>query len=225
MKIIPLAVVLVSLPLWAASPTDAVMPTKELLAATAPAKFDVKFETTKGNFVVHSEREWAPLGVDRFYALVRCGYYNGAILYRVGPTMSFKGGRTVQWGLHGDPKVNQAWAGQTIKDEPAKRPHVRGSLNFARGEPHTRSVELAIILTASPEIDTVNYLGVVGFPSIGEITAGLEVAESFNAKYGNEPNGRSEKIAAEGSAFLDREYPGLDRIVSARIIAATSAAK
>jgi peptidyl-prolyl cis-trans isomerase A (cyclophilin A) len=201
------------------------MPTKELLATTAPAKFDVEFETTKGKFTVHSEREWAPRGVDRFFALVKCGYYDGAILYRVGPTMSFKGGRVVQWGLHRDPKVNQAWANRTIKDEPAKRPHVRGSLNFARGEPNTRSVELAIGLTASPQLDTVDYMGVVGFPSIGEITAGIEVADSFNAKYGNEPNEHSERIAAEGAAFLEREYPGLDRIISARVLEAKAVAK
>ena len=199
-------------------PIEQVLPSKELLATVAPARFDVVFETTKGNFTVHAEREWSPLGVDRFFALVRSGYYNGAILYRVGPTQTFKGGRVVQWGLHGDPRVNKAWDGVTIKDEPATHPHVRGSLSFARGGPETRSVELAIFLTANPEADTIVANGVTGFPTIGEITEGIEVADSFFDKYGNEPNEHSDQIAAEGSAYLDRVYPGLDRILSARVV-------
>ncbi len=194
-----------------------VLPTKALLATTAPDSFVVVFETTKGNVALKAHRAWSPLGVDRLYQLASSGYYNGAVIYRVGPTASYKGGWVVQFGLSSDPRVNAAWEGQTITDEPVRRGARRGSVNFARGGPNTRGVEIAFNLTPNTALDTVHYEGVVGFPAIADIVEGIEVADAFNRTYGNAPNAHADSIFAKGRAYLDRAYPGLDRITAVRV--------
>lgn len=192
------------------------LPTDLPLAAAGPDSFTAEFRTTKGSFVMKARRPWAPLGADRLYHLVRGGYFDGLVIYRVGETKSVKGGRVVQFGASGDTAVARAWEKTGIADEPVVRPHRRGSVNFARGGPATRTVEVAITTNEAAPLDTVNYNGVTGFPSIAEVEKGLDMLDRLEGKYGNAPI-ESDSLSIGGGAWLDRRFPGLDRIVSARV--------
>ncbi len=161
-------------------------------------------------------RAWGPRGVDRLYRLVKGGYYDGLVIYRVGPTKSAPGGLVVQFGSANDTAAIHAWERDTIPDEPVVRPHRRGSVCFARGGPNTRSVELAITTNAATALDTVRYLGVTGFPSIAEVGQGLDVLDRLESKYGNAPI-ESDSLSIGGGAWLDHAFPGLDRIRRARV--------
>lgn len=199
-----------------ATDTHRVMPSDLPLSAAAPDSFVARFETTKGAFAMKARRVWSPRGADRLYHLVQGGYFDGLVVYRVGPTVSVKGGRVVQFGQSGDTAVAHAWDRAKIADEPVVRPHRRGSVNFARGGPNTRTVEIAITTNQAAPLDTVNYLGVTGFPSVAEVEQGLDVLDRLNGKYGNAPI-ENDSLSILGGAYLDRVFPGLDRIKSARI--------
>ena len=198
------------------SHSTAVLPRDLPLQAPAPDSFVAEFLTTKGAFSMKARRAWSPLGVDRLYHLVQGGYFNGLTIYRVGPTISVKGGRVVQFGTSGDTLVARAWERATIADEPVVRLHRRGSVNFARGGPDTRTVEIAITTNEAAPLDTVNYMGVVGFPSIAEVERGLDVLDRLNGRYGNAPI-ENDSLSFLGGAYLERVFPGLDRIETARV--------
>ena len=193
------------------------LPSDLPLAAAGPDSFTAEFRTTRGAFTMKARRSWAPLGSDRLYHLVAGGYFDGLVIYRVGETKSVKGGRVVQFGTSGDTAVARAWEKTGIADEPVLRPHRRGSVNFARGGPGTRTVEVAITTNEAAPLDTVNYEGVTGFPSVAEVEKGLDVLDRLEGKYGNAPI-ESDSLSIVGGAWLDRRFPGLDRIVSARVM-------
>ena len=197
-------------------PPRPVLPTDLPLTSAAPDSFLAEFRTTKGNFTMKARRAWAPLGADRLYHLVKGGYFNGLTIYRVGPTLSVKGGRVVQFGQSGDTAIARAWEKATFADEPVVRPHRRGSVNFARGGPNSRSVEIAITTNEAAALDTVGYMGVVGFPSIAEVEQGMGVLDRLNGQYGNAPI-ENDSLSILGGEYLDRVFPGLDRIRSARV--------
>lgn len=186
------------------------------LAEKSPDSFLVKFNTTKGSFTMKARRSWSPLGSDRFYLLVKNGFYNGNVIYRVAPTKSYEGGFLVQFGIANSIALNKAWETATIADEPVIRPHQAGAVNYARGGPNTRSVELAITVTPCLELDTVSYFGVKGFPTFALVEKGMDVVRSFNGQYGNSVFDHEDSLQ-QGRAYLDRVYPGLDRIINARI--------
>jgi len=186
------------------------------LATAGPDSFLATFRTTKGPFTLKAVRAWSPLGVDRLYHLVHGGYYDGVVIYRVGETKSVRGGRVVQFGTSRDTLVSRAWDGVTIDDEPVVHPHRPGAAGFARGGPHTRGVELAIATNAVPALDTVRYQGVTGFPVLAEVVSGMPVLARLEGRWGNAPL-ESDSLSRLGGAWLDRRFPGLDRIVSASI--------
>lgn len=193
------------------------LPSEINLSEQSPDSFLISFETTKGQFIMKAHRQWSPLGCDRLYTLVKNGFYNDCVIYRVAPTLSFQGGFIVQFGLGNSEAVNRAWEKANLKDEPVERPHQRGSVSFASGGPNTRNVQLAIALTPCTELDTVNYQGVIGFPTFAEVIQGMEVIDSFNRMYGNEIFKYEDSLYL-GRPYFDRAFPGLDRILSATII-------
>jgi peptidyl-prolyl cis-trans isomerase A (cyclophilin A) len=224
-RALSMAVLLSALALAAAAPpARAPLPADLPLAAAAPDSFLATFETTKGAFTMKACRAWAPLGVDRLYHLVNGRYFDGLAIYRVGETKSVRGGRVVQFGQSGDTTVNHAWERATIPDEPVTRTHRPGSVNFARGGPNTRGVEIAICTNTVTALDTVQYLGVTGFPVVAEVVTGLDVLAKLEGRYGNAPI-ENDSLAILGGAYLDRAFPGLDRIRSARITKAWGGAK
>ena len=193
-----------------------VMPLDLPLASAGPDSFVATFETTKGNVVMRARRASSPLGVDRLYHLVHGGYFDGLVIYRVGTTKTVVGGRVVQFGTSGDTTVSHAWEKATIDDEPVIGTHVAGSVSFARGAPRTRSVEIAINTNDAAPLDTVRYEGIVGFPIVARVVTGLDVLGRLNGRYGNAPI-ENDSLSILGGAYLDRAFPGLDRIKRARI--------
>jgi cyclophilin family peptidyl-prolyl cis-trans isomerase len=204
--------------LTAAKPANRpVMPRDLPLHEAGPDSFVAEFTTTKGSFTMHAVRAWSPNGVDRLYHLVKGRYFDGLTIYRVGETKSVAGGRVVQFGQSGDTAASHAWERAGVEDEPALHPHRPGAVGFARGGPNTRSVEIAIATNAIPALDTVSYLGVVGFPVIAEVRQGFDVLSRLEGRYGNAPI-ENDSLSIEGEPYLKRAFPMLDGIVRARVM-------
>lgn len=180
------------------------------LTAKAPEVYDAKFTTTKGDFVVRVTRAWAPQGADRFYNLVKNGFFDGASFFRVVP------GFVVQFGLSAHPQVSQAWQAARIQDDPVKQSNKRGYITFATGGPDTRTTQMFINLADNARLDSM------GFSPLGEVVEGMEIVEQLYGGYGDGPprgNGpKQDLIGAQGKAYLDKEFPKLDSIKSATIV-------
>jgi peptidyl-prolyl cis-trans isomerase A (cyclophilin A) len=176
-----------------------------LAVAKAPETFKVQFTTTKGDVIIELHREWAPLGVDRFYNLTRIGYFNGAAFFRIVPRF------VTQWGLNGNPAVNKVWTNRNIKDDAVKQSNKKGLVSFASAGPNTRSTQLFINLVDNPRLDGM------GFAPIGQVVQGMEIVESFYAGYGESPD--QEAITNKGKAYLDATFPNLDKITLGKVIA------
>jgi peptidyl-prolyl cis-trans isomerase A (cyclophilin A) len=173
----------------------------------APATFKAKFVTTQGEFVVDVTRASAPLGADRFYNMVKSGFFTGVKFFRVVP------GFVVQFGMHGDPAISKKWLEANINDEPVKGSNTKGSLTFAKsGLPNSRSCQLFINLSDNNRLDGM------GFAPFGRVSKGMDVIEKFYGGYRDEPTGRQGEIAEGGNKFLETNYPKLDSIKSAEII-------
>jgi peptidyl-prolyl cis-trans isomerase A (cyclophilin A) len=174
----------------------------------APDEFQVRLETSKGPIVIAVHRDWSPNGVDRFHHLVETGYFDDVRFFRVVP------GFVVQFGMHGDPARNAEWANNNLMDEPVKQSNRRGTVTYAKTMmPNTRSSQLFINLA-----DNSSSLDAQGFAPFGEVVQGMDVVEKLNAEYGGAPSDRQGAIAAEGNAFLKREYPRLDFIRTAKVV-------
>jgi peptidyl-prolyl cis-trans isomerase A (cyclophilin A) len=200
-------------PKAAAAPYNRALLQPARLVAKAPEVYDAKFTTTKGDFVVRITRAWAPLGADRFYNLVKNKFYDGASLFRVVP------GFVVQFGLSAHPAVSSAWQNATIKDDPVKQSNRRGRVTFATAGPNTRTTQVFINLS-----DRNAQLDSMGFAPIGEVIEGMEVVELFYSGYGEGVTDKQGQIAAQGKAYLAKNYPKLDSIKTAAILSASAPA-
>lgn len=169
----------------------------------SPPAYKAKFETTAGNFTVEVQREWAPLGADRFYNLVKSGYFNGARFFRVVP------GFVVQFGLSPDPKVSGPWREAKLQDDAVRRSNGRGFLTFATAGPNTRTTQLFINLGDNTRLDQM------GFSPFGLVTEGMEAVDKINSEYGESP--QQPNIEAEGEPYLAANFPKLDKITKATI--------
>ena len=175
------------------------------LAAKAPETFKARFETTKGLFVIEVRREWAPHGADRFYNLVKNGYYDGVKFFRVVPNF------VVQWGIHGDPTIATKWLQAKLPDDAVKQSNKRGFITYAMGGPNTRSVQLFINLVDNSRLDTM------GFAPFGQVTDGMDVVDKLYGGYAEGLTKLQGRIAQEGNVFLENNYPQLDAIKKATI--------
>jgi peptidyl-prolyl cis-trans isomerase A (cyclophilin A) len=199
-----------------ASPYDRALLRPALLVAKAPAMFQVKFTTTKGDFVLSVTRAWAPLGADRFYNLVRHHYYDNTSFFRV------LRGFVVQWGISAYPPVTAAWEHAPIKDDPVVQSNLRGYLTYAMGGPNTRTTQVFINLVDNKRLDGM------GFAAFGQVTEGMEVVEALYAGYGEgAPDGQGpeqDKIEKQGKSYLDKDFPQLDSIKTTTLIVPAAAA-
>ncbi len=178
--------------------------------ADAPNLFRARFRTTKGDFVIEVHRDWAPIGADRFYNLVRLGFYDDTRVYRI------RAGVFAQFGLSGDPAVNAVWYERTIPDDPPGQQHLRGRVFFAMRGPDDRTTQAVISLQDNPDYYEE------GFVPFGEIVEGMDVVDSLYADYGESAGGgmrggNQGRIVNEGNAHLDADFPLLDRIYRAVI--------
>ena len=177
----------------------------------APGRFRVRLETSKGLVVLEVHRDWAPHGADRFYNLVRHGYYDEARFFRV------VAGRWAQFGVHGEPQVAALWRGRTIPDDPRRESNRRGTIAYAFAVPNGRTTQVFINLR-----DNSETLDAQGFAPFGRVVEGMDVAGALNAEYGETAGGgirggRQDPLFAGGNAWLAREFPRLDFIRRARI--------
>jgi peptidyl-prolyl cis-trans isomerase A (cyclophilin A) len=175
----------------------------------SPDSFRVAFETTRGNFVVDVVRAWSPRGVDRFHELVNAGYFTDIAFIRVLPRF------VAQFGMHGDPAVNRRWEDRRILDDPVVQSNKRGTIVFATSGPNTRGNQFFINYGDNARLDGM------GFSPFGRVVEGMSVVDSIYAGYGETPD--QERVAAEGNAYLKRQFPRLDYIKSARIVSPASA--
>jgi homoserine O-acetyltransferase len=188
-------------------------PDAKAYSKPAPNLYRVKLETSKGSILIDVHHDWAPHGADRFFHLVRAGYYDDNRFFRV------VRGRWAQFGINGDPKIAALWRTRTIPDDPKKRSNVRGTVTFAFAEPDGRATQVYIALT-----DLSNPQDAQGFVPFGEVVGGMDSADALNSEYGENSGsgiraGHQQPLFDGGNAFLDREYPRLDRIYKALVIA------
>jgi peptidyl-prolyl cis-trans isomerase A (cyclophilin A) len=166
--------------------------------------YRVDFETSQGPVVIEVDRSLAPNGAERFHQLVEAKYFDGARFYRVVPNF------VVQWGSAADPRVSQKW-NTTIPDDPVKTTNAKGTVTFAATSiPNSRSTHMFINLNDNPSLDGM------GFAPIGRVVSGMENIEKIYPGYGEQPS--QPEMAAKGNAYLEKDFPKLDYIKTARIV-------
>jgi peptidyl-prolyl cis-trans isomerase A (cyclophilin A) len=179
------------------------------LTEQAPATYKADFDTSKGRFTITVNRSWAPLGADRFYNLVKNGFYDEARFFRV------IDGFMVQVGIHGNPTIAKAWMGARIQDDPVRQSNRRGFVSFATAGANTRTTQFFINFG-----DNVN-LDKMGFAPFGEVTSGMNVVDRLYGGYGEgAPSGKGPeqgRIQSEGNVYLNKDFPRLDFIKAATI--------
>ena len=175
----------------------------------APSTYKVKFDTSKGPFVVEVHRDWAPNGADRFYNLVKNGFYNNARFFRV------ISGFMVQFGINGDPSLSARWRNAHIADDPVRQSNSRGVITFATAGPNTRTTQVFINYADNAALDSR------GFAPFGQVISGMNVVDALYSGYGEgAPGGAGPeqgRVQSEGNAYLTSQFPKLDYIKSATI--------
>ena len=185
------------------------------LTEKAPEIFKAQFDTTKGKFTIEVTRSLSPNGADRFYNLVRSGYFKDVAFFRVVP------GFMCQFGIHGDPSVSAKWREAAIPDDPVKGSNTRGTITFATAGPNTRTTQLFISFADNRNLDDM------GFSPFGKVTEGMDVVDKINSEYGEgAPRGRGPdqgRVQGEGNTYLKKDFPNLDYIKFATIVPAGNA--
>ena len=177
----------------------------------APDVFKVRLETSKGSVVIEAHRDWAALGADRFYNLVRAGFFDNSRFFRVRP------GFIAQFGIPGDPAIAAVWNGESIPDDPVRQSNIRGSIAYAMTVPNTRTTQLYINLSDNSRLDPD------GFAPIGKVVEGMDAADRLYSGYGEDAGGgmrggKQGRIIEGGNTHLDREFPHLDKLIRATIV-------
>jgi len=197
----------------ARSPYDRALLRPALLKDKAPNTYQVRFTTTRGEFVVTVTRAWAPLGADRFYNLVKHHFFDNASFFRVVPEF------VVQFGLSAYPGVSAAWKDTNIKDDPVTQSNKKGFITFATAGPNTRTTQVFIDLKDNTRLDSM------GFAPFGVVEGkGMDVVEMMYGQYGDNAGPDQDQIQKQGKPYLDKGWPKLDSIKTATLVAPAGAA-
>lgn len=202
---------LVTMSIWCHQPT-LLEPGAKVFRTHSPAIYHVRLTTTKGDIDLEVQREWSPHGADRFYQLVRHGYYDSAAVFRI------RAATWAQFGIAADPAVSRAWRSQAIPDDPRVLSNIRGTVDFAFRDPNGRTTQVFINLR-----DNSSTHDKEPFVPFARITAGMSVADSLYSGYGERAGGgirggKQDSLFASGNRWLHRSFPLLDYILQARII-------
>ncbi len=184
---------------------NAALRTPSKLKDVAPATYRANFDTSVGVFVVEVTKAWAPKGADRFYNLVKYGFFDGNRFFRV--VKNFM----VQFGIHGDPKINAAWRQTDITDDPVTQSNRKGYITFATAGPNSRTTQVFINFKDNAFLDSQ------GFAPFGQVVSGQDVVDKLNGEYGEQPSQMQPQIQSGGNAFLAKSFPRLDYIKKATI--------
>ena len=177
---------------------------------TAPALFRARFETSKGPFVIEVHRDWAPIGADRFYNLVKNGFYDGTRFFRVRP------GFMAQFGLNGNPDIQRPWQMAFLRDDPVTQKNLRGFVTFTtEGRPQSRFTQIFINYADNSRLDAD------GFAPFGQVVSGMDVVDKLFSPGETQPDQR--RILREGNEYLQKEFPKLDFVKKATIVPAAPA--
>ena len=196
--------VLLLVTLTSAYAQTAALKNPSALKERAPNIYKVKFDTSAGIFEVEVYADWAPNGADRFYNLVKNGYYDGCRFFRFVP------GFMVQFGINGNPSIQRNWENANIPDEPVKQGNTRGFITYAKSStPNSRSTQLFINFKDN------SFLNRQGFAPFGKVISGMEVVDKIYSGYGEKPD--QGRIQTEGNAYLTNNFPKLDYIKKATI--------
>jgi peptidyl-prolyl cis-trans isomerase A (cyclophilin A) len=179
-------------------------------AGPAPDSFRVAFATSRGSFVVDAHRDWSPNGADRFYALVRAGFFDENRFFRVLP------GYIAQFGINDQKKVNEKWDAP-IRDDPRRESNARGTLVFTSSGPDTRAHQVFINLADNKRLDAQ------GFVPFARVVSGMEVVDSLYDDYGDAPV--QQLISTLGNNYLLRMFPKLDYVTTARIVSDSTSSR
>jgi peptidyl-prolyl cis-trans isomerase A (cyclophilin A) len=177
---------------------------------TAPETFLARFETTKGNFDLEIKRELSPAGADRLYQLVKHGFFDSVVFYRVVPKF------VAQFGTS-DTTREKAWSKYKLPDEEVKTSNARGTISYARGGKETRGTVLFINLVDNPRLDTINYNGVKGFPVLGKVVEGMNTVDSLYNGYGGTTMNQLDTMYRNKEAFF-KKFPKLDMVKKAYLV-------
>jgi peptidyl-prolyl cis-trans isomerase A (cyclophilin A) len=194
-----------------ASPYDRALLRPALLKEKAPETYQVKFGTTRGDFVITVTRAWAPLGADRFYNLVKHHFYDNATVFRVVP------GFVAQFGISAYPPVSAAWRSTEIKDDPVVQSNKKGFITFATAGPNTRTTQVFINLVDNGRLDGM------GFAPFGQVTDGMNVVGMLYDQYGDNAGIDQDAVEKQGKSYLDKGFPKLDMIKSATLVGVVAA--
>jgi len=174
------------------------------LTEQAPATYKASFDTSVGKFVITVHRAWAPNGADRFYNLVKNGFYDETRFFRVVPDFM------VQFGISGDPAVAAPWQNASIKDDPSTgHSNTKGFVSFATRGPNTRTTQIFINYANNAGLDKQ------GFTPFGEVTTGMDVVEKITSQYAQKPD--QGQIQSQGNTYLKAQFPKLDYVKKATI--------
>ncbi|MGA2942613.1 MAG: peptidylprolyl isomerase [Xanthobacteraceae bacterium] len=200
---------LVIAPLAMSPATSQVLMNPAALTEQAPPVYKAKFDTSKGTFEIQVHRDWAPTGADRFYNLVKNGFFDNTRFFRV------VSGFMVQFGLNGDPSVSAQWRQARIRDDQVKQSNTRGMVTFATAGPNTRTTQVFI------NFGDNNRLDGMGFAPFGQVVTGMNVVDALYSGYGEgAPGGNGPeqgRVQQEGNAYLTKDFAKLDYIKKATI--------
>jgi cyclophilin family peptidyl-prolyl cis-trans isomerase len=200
------------LPIHGQAPSLLLKPDAPEMNRRAPDRFNARFETSKGVILIEIHRDWAPNGVDRFYNLVRAGYYDQVRFHRVIE------GKWAQFGVNGDPKVSNIWRARAIPDDPRRESNVRGTVAYAFAVANGRTTQVFINLRDNSATHDAEP-----FAPFGRVIEGMDVADKLNAEYGESAGGgiragKQGPLFEGGNAYLNRSFPRLDYIIRATVV-------
>ena len=212
MRMILPRIYLLSLCLLCLFNTKAQVPARDLHNQQAPQVFRALFKTNKGDFIIEAHRDWSPKGVDRLYQLIRSGFYDNTVLFRVEQNF------VIQFGISDIPELNRYWDARKLPDEPVLMKNEKGIISYARGGVNDRATQLFINTVNNPLLDTVLRAGLKGYTPIAKVIRGMDVVAGLNGKYGRSTLAIQDSVYKYGNRYLETNYPGLDKIVSAKLI-------
>lgn len=186
--------------------------TVKILKIQAPEIFKAKFTTSQGDFVMLVTKAWSPAAADRLFQLINSGYYDNNMIFRA--TKHY-----VQFGITDNPKLTRFWSKHPLPDEPVLQSNLDSMVSFASVGANGRSNQIFINLLNHPGLDTSSFNGSKGFTPVAKIIEGMDVLRKFNTQYGDDIMYKNhDSLFLKGSEFLNRKFPGLDKIIKAEII-------